>query len=426
MISFTTPLLAGVLADVYLGRFRTVLLSYGMYILGVFVLFMTSLPALLSRGAGLPGLIVAMVFVSCGLGAIKATIPPYLAEQCSNVNEEIVILPSGERVFVSRPATIEYTFNLYYWSSNMGVLSRIASTYLEKNVGFWAAFLVGLSSLCLGVITLLVSRGRLIEVDRQVSAIIWAARALRIAVFKRLHIPISKNEDDRSVPGSDEYIQQLKSGLKVCHAFLPFVVYWLCQAQMGTNTVSQAANMQTHGIPNDLLSVIDAFTVIIVLPMLNHMLYPWLRKLGYSCSSITRIAVGLAFESCAMAWATGVQALIYTSPPCYSRPRACAASHNGALPNDVNVAFQLPAYVFEGIGESFALPAVYDYAFNNSHQNLKSIVQGIYVLSAAFGYGISLALSPTYKDPKLLYMYAGLAGSTMLVTIAFILAFRAH
>lgn len=397
-----------------------------MYISGVFVLFMTSLPALLSRGAGLPGLIVAMVFISCGLGAIKASIPPYLAEQCSNVNEEIVILPSGERVFVSRPATVEYAFNLYYWSSNIGVLSRIASTYLEKNVGFWAAFIVGLSSLCIGVVTLLAGRRRLIEVDRQASAIIRAGRVLRAAVFKRLHIPISNDGDDDSVSWSDEYIHQLKLGLKVCYAFLPFVAYWLCQAQMGTNTVSQAANMQTHGIPNDLLSVIDAFTVIVVLPMLNHILYPWLRKRGYSCSSITRIAVGLAFESCAMAWAAGVQAWIYASAPCYSRPRKCAASNNGAVPNDVNVALQLPAYVFEGIGESFALPAVYDYAFNNSHPDLKSIVQGIYVLSAAFGYGFSLMLSLTYKDPALLYMYAGLAVSTMLVTIAFIFAFRAH
>lgn len=78
------------------------------------MLFITSLPALLVRGAGLPGLVVAMALISCGLGAIKASRPPYVAEHCSNGNEEIVTLPSGERVFVSRQATIDYTFNLYY------------------------------------------------------------------------------------------------------------------------------------------------------------------------------------------------------------------------------------------------------------------------------------------------------------------------
>lgn len=69
------------------------------------------------------------------------------------------------------------------------------------------------------------------------------------------------------------------------------------------------------------------------------------------------------------------------------------------------------------------MPALYGYAFNNSPQNLKSIVQGVYVLSVALGNGISLALSPTYNDPNLWYMYAGLAGSTMAVTVAFVLAF---
>lgn len=367
-----------------------------------------------------------MVFISWGLGATKASIPTYVAEQCSNINEEIVTLSSGDRVFVSRQATIDYTFNLYYWSSNMGILSRIAGTYLEKDVGFWAAFLVGLISLCISLVTLLVCKGRLIEVERQASAITWAGKALKIAILRRLHISVPTNDGDGSVPWSDEYIRQLKSGLKVCHAFLPFIAYWLCQAQMTTNTVSQAANMQTHDIPNDLLPAIDSFTVIVVIPMLNHILYPWLRRRGCSFTSISRIAVGLAFGSCAMAWAAGVQAWIYTSPPCYSRPRACAASNNGALPNAVNAAFQVPVYVFEGIGESFAVPAVYDYAFNNSPQNLKSIVQGVYVLSAPLGNGISLALSPTYKDPKLLYIYAGLAGSTMVATVAFVLVFRSR
>ena len=103
VVSYATPTLSAVIADTYLGRIRTITLSFGyvhlfvciqavvvcgavglagyrVYILGVAILFITSLPRLLDRGAGLPGLIVAMVIISLGLGGIKSTLPPFLGE----------------------------------------------------------------------------------------------------------------------------------------------------------------------------------------------------------------------------------------------------------------------------------------------------------------------------------------------------------
>jgi POT family proton-dependent oligopeptide transporter len=38
----------------------------------------TSLPVALDRGAGFPGLIVAMLFIAFGVGATKATISPLI------------------------------------------------------------------------------------------------------------------------------------------------------------------------------------------------------------------------------------------------------------------------------------------------------------------------------------------------------------
>jgi POT family proton-dependent oligopeptide transporter len=49
-----------------------------MYVLGVVVLFVCSIPWMLDRGAGLPGLIVAMIVISLALGGVKASLPPLL------------------------------------------------------------------------------------------------------------------------------------------------------------------------------------------------------------------------------------------------------------------------------------------------------------------------------------------------------------
>ena len=186
---------------------------------------------------------------------------------------------------------------------------------------------------------------------------------------------------------------------------------------MTTNTVSQAGQMQTHGIPNDLLPNINSITVIIFLPIAIHFLYPFLRRHHVAMAPIARMTTGFFFESLGMAWAAGVQSWIYASPPCYNHPRACPASNGGAIPNAVNVGVQAPVYFFEGIGEIFASPAAYEYAFTKAPKSMKSIIQAIYALCAAAGSVIGLALNPTYKDPHLLGMYAGLAGAMFVAMV---------
>jgi POT family proton-dependent oligopeptide transporter len=57
-----------------------------MYVLGVAVLFVCSIPWMLDRGAGLPGLVVAMIVISLALGGVKASLPPLLGVCPINVH----------------------------------------------------------------------------------------------------------------------------------------------------------------------------------------------------------------------------------------------------------------------------------------------------------------------------------------------------
>lgn len=51
-----------------------------MYAVGLTVLLITSLPPLLRHGSGLPGLIVALIIISLGVGGVKSTLPPFLGQ----------------------------------------------------------------------------------------------------------------------------------------------------------------------------------------------------------------------------------------------------------------------------------------------------------------------------------------------------------
>lgn len=57
--------------------------------MGCLSLLLTSLPVALDHGAGLPGLVLAMVFIGLGAGCIRATYFPFLGKlACSPIPED--------------------------------------------------------------------------------------------------------------------------------------------------------------------------------------------------------------------------------------------------------------------------------------------------------------------------------------------------
>lgn len=77
---FLTPLGFALVSDIWLGRYKTLLLGLSLSLCGSLVMFTTSLPAALDRGAGVPGLAMAMILIGLGVGATKATVSPFIGE----------------------------------------------------------------------------------------------------------------------------------------------------------------------------------------------------------------------------------------------------------------------------------------------------------------------------------------------------------
>ena len=184
--------------------------------------------------------------------------------------------------------------------------------------------------------------------------------------------------------------------------------------------------MNSHKIPNDLLPTLNSVAVVIFLPFLQHVVNPFLRRMKLPFPPVNRMTVGFIVEACAIAYVAGIQKLVYSRGPCFSRPRRCEASQNGQIPNDVHVLIQLPVYVLEGIGETFSNPAGYEYAYTMAPVSMKTVVQAAFQLSSAGGSTLALALTPTYKDPDVLVMYASLAGCMFLNACVFFMIFRKY
>ena len=109
-------------------------------------------------------------------------------------------------------------------------------------------------------------------------------------------------------------------------------------------------------MPNDLMQNFDPISIILVIPLLDRVIYPFLGKFHIAPPKpILRITIGFMLAGLCLAYAAIVQHIIYSTGPCYGAPGKCPAGMVGKtpLPNNVHIAVQTPAYIFIGVAEIF-------------------------------------------------------------------------
>jgi POT family proton-dependent oligopeptide transporter len=185
--------------------------------------------------------------------------------------------------------------------------------------------------------------------------------------------------------------------------------------------------MRGHGIPNDLMQNFDPISIIIFVPVMDRLVYPFLQRRRINFRPITRITLGFFIAASSMLYAAVLQHFIYNAGPCYEAPLACKAAvgANGvAIGNDIHIAIQTPAYMLIGISEIFASVTGLEYAYMKAPPSMKSFVQAMFLLTTAFGNAISEGFAPLAADPKVQWLYVGLCVGTVCSGIIFWLLFH--
>jgi proton-dependent oligopeptide transporter, POT family len=200
---------------------------------------------------------------------------------------------------------------------------------------------------------------------------------------------------------------------------------WLCFDQVNNNFISQAGQMETHGLPNDMLPLLlNSVTVIITLPIIQKFLYPWLNNKGIPLDSINRMTIGFFLLTISVAYAAGIQSLIYHSGPCYDRPLECFVNGVKGIPNTPSITLQIPIFIIQALAEIFCVVAGTEYAYKKAPESMKSFVQAIFICNGAVGSLLGLALSPASRNPHLVILFASIAAAMFTTTVVFWLVFR--
>ena len=177
--------------------------------------------------------------------------------------------------------------------------------------------------------------------------------------------------------------------------------------------------MQRHGVPNDILSNLNPFALLIFIPLNDFFIYPALRKAGFRFTPIKKITAGFFTGAAAMIWAAVVQHYIYQKSEC-----GMYASGDNCAEAPINVWAQTGSYVLIALSEVFASITSLEYAFSKAPKNMRSMVQAVALFMTAFSAALGQALVGLAADPLLVWNYGVVAILAVIAGTCFWLQFK--
>lgn len=184
--------------------------------------------------------------------------------------------------------------------------------------------------------------------------------------------------------------------------------------------------MQIAGVPNDILNNLNPFALIILIPLLDTIVYPGLRKIRINLTPLKRIAIGYFVAAGAMVWASVIQYYIYQRNECgyYANGTFPDGTEHECANSPINMWAQTGSYVLISLSEIFASITSLEYAHSKAPANMRSMVQAVALFMNAIASAIGFALVPLATDPLLIWNYATVAILAVIGGSLFWIQFR--
>ncbi|KAJ4148235.1 hypothetical protein LMH87_002715 [Akanthomyces muscarius] len=450
---YCMPLLGAYVADAHWGRYKTISVALGVNLLGHGILILSAIPpVIVNPQAALACLILAILVIGFGTGGFKPNISCLIVEQLGDQRLFVKTDPkTGERVIVDPAVTTEKIYMWFYFFINVGALvGQITMVYAEQYVGFYLSFTLPTVMLALCPAVMFWGRKRYVRRAPDGSVLIPALKTFCLAqrgrwsinpwaTWRNMHDgtfwdavkPSRFTEESRPkwMTFDDAWVDELRRGFSACAVFCWYPIFWLCYNQINNNLVSQAAVLQRHGVPNDILSNLNPFALLIFIPLNDFLIYPALRKAGVRLTPIRKITAGFFVGAAAMVWAAVVQHFIYQRSVCgnmasKTMPDPFTGETIKCPPVDINVWAQTGSYVLIALAEVFASITSLEYAYSKAPKNMRSMVQAVALFMTAFAAAIGQAFTGLSTDPLLVWNYAIVAILAAIAGTCFYFQFR--
>lgn len=406
-MAYVFPIFGAWIADTRLGRYNTIMLGAGIGAIAHVIMTAGAAPSVLQKGNGIAPFMISFFMLAIGAGIFKPNVAPTVLDQYTHQREYVKTLPSGERVLVDPETTIQRIMVIYYGFINIGAFFALASTYAEKYVGYWLAFLLPTIMYTLVVVVFVGVRKRIIKKPPMGSELndffritMICCRENKFMVWKKGFWDAAKPavlaEKGKSVHWNNKLVRDVGRTWAACQVFLYIPLYQLNDGGIGAAPSNLAASMTLNNAPNDLLSNFNSLTIIICTPIFAFGIYPLLNRLGIKFGSIRRMTAGMVIAAISGVCGGLVQLYVYRTSPCGYQASTC---ETGESP--ISVWTELPMVCLGAISEILVNVTSYEMAYARAPENMKSCVFSICLFMTALYAALGEILTPVITDPYL-------------------------
>ncbi|OWF48094.1 solute carrier family 15 member 4-like [Mizuhopecten yessoensis] len=236
---------------------------------------------------------------------------------------------------------------------------------------------------------------------------------------------------------NNSQVEDVKKLGKIICVFLTLVPYWMVYFQMQTTFLLQGLHMKLSlnsatncnksichsnvtlheavGQPHEhstpivaaWFSLFDVVFVILLIPLVDRVLYPYLARRGRPITMVTRISIGMVFACLAVLLAGVVenQRLKHIYLCDHDGQQFCTnftiqqkiGNENFDAAN-MTVFWQIPQYALIGVSEVFTCVAGIDFAYQMAPRSMKGIIMGIFHLFTGIGSFLGIGVMYSFQD----------------------------
>ncbi|KAH9900438.1 general substrate transporter [Xylariomycetidae sp. FL2044] len=436
LLAYALPMLFGWLADSKTGRFR--LICWGVAVFGVAHVLMVAAGAknLLASGTARVPYFLSVYILSFGAAMFKPNVSPLLLDQVTTTVPTVKTLDSGERVIQDPESTTERVMLWFYLLINIGGFFGVATSYAEKYVGWWLAFLLPLLVYLPLPFLLWFLYKRLLLHPPGGSDLGNVFKVLGIC-FRRGGIKkvgrhgfwdLAKPSDvaaaglHYATPWNDAFVDDVRRAFQATGIFCFFPIQYINDNGLGAAASFLSTALVTNGVPNDVIGNFNSLSIIAVAPLLNYGLYPLLRRLNVHYGPVARITTGLALSTLGGAGYAVLNYYSYKLSPCGDHATSDCSVGDGVAP--ISIWWMAIPYAIGGISELFINVPAYGIAYSRAPVNMRGLVSALNLLNTAVAYAIGLACSSVITDPYLTWDFGGPAIAGAVLTVVFYFTFR--
>ena len=353
--AYLVPLIGGIVADAFLGKYLTILLLSLVYCVGHLFLALMDMPGPFLEATLSPRgwLLAGLALIAIGSGGIKPCVSAHVGDQFGQSNKHL----------------LERVFGWFYFAINFGsFFSTLLTPWLLEVAGPGWAF--GVPGILMGLATL----------------VFWLGR------HRFVHVP----------PRGLAYFGETFSpaGLGAIARLLPLyllvAVFWSLFDQSGGAWVQQAARMDRRFLGIDWLEsqiqAVNPLLVLFFIPLFGSLVYPAVDRV-IAFTPLRRILVGFALAATSFAVSAYAERLIDAEAA-----RLAAAGASVETARWPSVAWQLLAYVVITAAEVLVSITCLEFSYTQAPPQMKSLVMSLYLLSVSLGNLFTAAVNMATKD----------------------------